>query len=199
MRFGFNAAPEKCQHIIIQSMAGLKGVANIADDDHDDHGRDLEEHDRNLIEALERLQEKNLTLNAEKCTFRMKKVVFMGLILTRHGIELTEEKVRAVVEASQPQSPSDVRSFLGVVGTGARFTPDFATTADPFGRFTWGEEQEKSFQKLKEQIAGAPVLAYFDREALTQIIADASPVGLGAVLVQEKNGECYASRTLSQV
>ena len=42
-------------------MAGLKGVANIADDDHDDHGWDLEEHDRNLIEALERLQEKNLT------------------------------------------------------------------------------------------------------------------------------------------
>ena len=61
----------------------------------------------------------------------MKKVVFMGLILTRHGIELTEEKVRAIVEASQPQSPSEVRSFLGLVGSGARFMPDFATTADP--------------------------------------------------------------------
>ena len=35
------------------------------------------------------------------------------------------------------------------------------------------------------------------------MIADATPVGLGAVLVQEKNGEsravCYASRSLSQV
>ena len=29
---GINAAPEKYQHIITQSMAGLNGVANIADD-----------------------------------------------------------------------------------------------------------------------------------------------------------------------
>ena len=69
--------------------------------------------------------------------------------------------------------------------------------------FTWGEEQEKSFQELKRQIASAPVLAYFDKEAHTQIIADASPVGLGAVLIQERNEErravCYASRTLSNV
>ena len=30
--FGVNAAPEKYQHIITQTMAGLKGVANIVDD-----------------------------------------------------------------------------------------------------------------------------------------------------------------------
>ena len=56
---------------------------------------------------------------------------------------------------------------------------------------------------MKRRIVSTPVLAYFDKEAHTQIIADASPVGLGAVLIQEKNGErraiCYASRTLSNV
>ena len=190
-------------------MAGLKGVANIADD-LVVHGQGSEEHDRNLIKVLERLKERGLTVNAEKCTFRMTKVVFMGLLLTRHGIGPTKEKVRAVVEASQPQSPSEVCSFLGLVGFSARFIPDFSTTAYPLRRiarqgesFIWGEEQEKSFQKLKRQIASVPVLAYFDKEAHTQIIADASPVGLGAVLIQERNGErravCYASRTLSNV
>ena len=53
------------------------------------------------------------------------------------------------------------------------------------------------------QIASAPVLAYFDKEAHTQIISDASPVRLGAMLVQGISGEyravCYASRTLSPV
>ena len=149
-------------------------------------------------------------MNAEKCTFRMTKVVFMGPLLTRHGIGPTKEKVRAVVEASQPQSPSGVRSFLGLVGFSARFIPYFSTTADPLKTiarqgesFIWGEEEEKSLQKLKRQIAGAPVLAYFNKEAHFQIIVDASPVGLGAVLIQERNGECcavcYASRTLSNV
>ena len=137
-------------------------------------------------------------------------MVFMGLLLSKHGVGPTEEKVRAVAEASQPQTPSEVRSFLGVMGFSARFIPDFATTADPLRRlarkgepFMWGEEQGKSFQKLKGQAASAPVLAYFDKDAHTGVIADASPVGLGAVLVQEKNGEsraiCYVSRSLSQV
>ncbi|KAL9985823.1 hypothetical protein ACROYT_G008271 [Oculina patagonica] len=62
--------------------------------------------------------------------------------------------------------------------------------------FLWGEEQEKSFLKLKSQVASAPVLAYFDKDSCTRFIADASPVGLGAVLVQEKNGDSRAGRLL---
>ena len=45
------------------------------------------------------------------------------------------------------------------------------------------------------------MLAYFNQGAPTVVIADASPVGLGAVLVQEEDREhcavCYASRSLS--
>ncbi|KAL9968932.1 hypothetical protein ACROYT_G021083 [Oculina patagonica] len=89
------------------------------------------------------------------------------------------------------RTPSEVRSLLGLVGFSARFITDFTTTADPLRRlarkgklFMWGEEQENSFQKLKSQVASAPVLAYFDKDAPTRVFEDASPVGLGAVLVQ---------------
>lgn len=150
LSFGINAAPEKYQHIITQSVAGLKGVANIAND-LVVHGHNGEEHDQNLIKVLERLEGKNLTLNADKCTFCITKLVFMGLLLTKHGIGPTEEKVKVIVELSQPQSPSEVRSFLGLVGFSARFIPDFATTADPLRKiarkgetFVWNEEQENS-------------------------------------------------------
>ena len=95
------------------------------------------------------------------------------------------------------------------MGFSARFIPDFATTADPLRRlarkgepFIWGKGQEIAFQKLKGQVASAPVLAYFDKNDFTRVIADASPVGLRAVLVQEKGGEsraiCDASRSLSE-
>ena len=64
----------------------------------------------------------------------MSQVVFMGIILSQLGIGPTEEKVRAVVEASRPTSPSEVRSFLGLVGFSTRFIPDFATVAEPLTR-----------------------------------------------------------------
>ena len=60
-----------------------------------------------------------------------------------------------------------------------------------------------AFTALKQRMAQAETLGYFDRNAKTKIINDASPVGLGAILVQEHNGEnriiCYASRGLSAV
>ena len=48
-------------------------------------------------------------------------------------------------------------------------------------------------------LAEASILAYFDKTAHTRVIADARPVGLGAVLVQKVNGQsptvCCASRS----
>ena len=129
LSFGVNAAPEKYQHIISQATAGLRGVANIADDIIV-HGKDHQEHDDNLRKLLERLRDNNLTLNADKCTFRMSEVVYMGLLLTKHGIGPTDEKIRAVVKASRPTTPSEVRSFLGLVGYSSRFIPNFSTIAE---------------------------------------------------------------------
>ena len=64
-----------------------------------------------------------------------------------------------------------------------------------------GEQKNKAFQELKEQLACAETLGYFDKDTQTQVIANASPVGLGAVLTQkQKNGPrviCYASRSLT--
>ncbi|PFX18927.1 Transposon Ty3-G Gag-Pol polyprotein [Stylophora pistillata] len=163
LSFGVKSAPEKYQQIISQVVSDIGGFQNIADD-LIVHGKNNEEHDRHLHKVLQRLGERNLTLNPQKCQFRMEKVVFMGLLVSRYCIGPTEEKVRALLESSRPTTPTE---------------------------------------ELKQQLAKAPVLAYFDKEAHTRVIADASPVGLGAVLVQEKNGVgraiCYASRSLSSV
>jgi len=111
----------------------------------------------------------------------------MGILLSQHGVGPTEEKVRAMKEASSPTTPSEVRSFLilGLVGFSSRFIPDFATIAEPLRaptrnevKFEWTNVQEKAFQTLKEQLAEVSILAYFDKTAHTRVIADASLVGL---------------------
>ncbi|PFX34411.1 Transposon Ty3-G Gag-Pol polyprotein [Stylophora pistillata] len=186
LSFGVNSAPEKYQQIIRQVVSDIGGVQNIADD-LIVHGKNNEEHDRHLHKVLQRLEEKNLTLNPQKCQFRMNKVVFMGLLVSKYGIGPTEEKVRALLEPSRPTTPTEVRSFLGMVSFSARFISNFATIAEPLRAisrhgvpFVWDSEKEASFQELKQQSAKAPVLAYFDKEAHTRVIADARPVGLGS-------------------
>ena len=126
----------------------------------------------------------------------------MGILLSQHGVGPMEENVRAVKEASHPITPSEVR-FLGLVGFSSRFIPEFATIAEPLRaltsngvKFEWTEVQDKAFQTLKEQLTEVSILAHFNMTTNTTVIADASPVALGAVLVQAVNEQsttvCYA-------
>ena len=135
----------------------------------------------------------------------MTKLVFMGRLLTIKGIGPTEEKVKTVVQAREQQNASEVRSFLGLANYNARFIPDFATVAEPLRELTkkgvcfrFGDEQRRAFNELKSRLASAETLGYFDKDVRTLIIADASPVGLGAVLIQQQQGRkkviSYASK-----
>ena len=207
--FGISSAPELYQHIIQQVLQGCEGAHNIADDIVV-HGRGVEEHDKRLDGVFQRLKERGLTVNPDKCEFRIPRITIMGHVLSEKGIGPTEEKVKAVSEAREPESASEVRSFLGLVNFCARFIPDLATTADPLRKLTrqsetfqWGTEQKQAFQQLKEKLSKAETLVYFDKNAKTEVIADASPVGLGAILIQEQAGTkrvvAYASRSLTEV
>ena len=104
--------------------------------------------------------------------------------------------MKAVKEAREPRTVSETRSFLGLVNCCGRFIPDLATVSEPLRRltksgtpFVFGGEWKKAFQELKERLAYAETLGYFDKDAPTQLIADAGPVGLGAVLTRkQQNG-----------
>ena len=69
--------------------------------------------------------------------------------------------------------------------------------------FKGQSEQQAAFDKLKELIASTRAVAYFDVNSRTGIVADASPVGLSAVLIQLQGVEwrviAYASRGLTDV
>ena len=201
--FGISCAPELYQHIIREVLSECKGALNIADD-LIVHGRDNAEHDDNLEKVLQRLREKGLTACLEKCLFRQPSVTFYGLQLSSNGVQPTKDKIKAVLDAPAPAptSASEVRSFLGLVGFSARFLPHLSTNAEPLRKvthkgaaFIWEAEQQDAFVKLKQQLAQATALAYFDKDAPTEVIADASPVGVGAVLVQEQDGKKESSVT----
>ena len=95
---GVTSAPEKYQQIIQDVLKGCAGVANIADD-LIARGKDIEEHDVRLLAVLDRLSEVGLTVNGDKCQFRLTKLTFFGHELTSNGINPSEEKVAAIRDA----------------------------------------------------------------------------------------------------
>ena len=51
--------------------------------------------------------------------------------------------------------------------------------------FSWDQPQVKAFQKVKDVLTQAPVLAYYDPSKYLTLQVDASKFGLGALLFQE--------------
>ena len=134
----------------------------------------------------------------------------MGLLLNKYGEGPTEGKVKAIWETEAPANFAELRSFLGLVSFSSRFLPDFATTVEPLRKLTrqgakwnWGKEQNEAFEALINQLAKASMMALYDKDVPTEMVSDASPVVLGAILVQEKQGVkravVFARRNLSDV
>lgn len=61
----------------------------------------------------------------------------------------------------------------------------------------WGDAEEKAFDKVKQLVTQAPVLAYYSPEKELVIQCDASILGLGVVLMREGHPLAYASRALT--
>ncbi|GJZ44762.1 putative reverse transcriptase domain-containing protein [Tanacetum coccineum] len=116
------------------------------------------------------------------------------------GIELLKEEK---LYAKFSKTPSEVYSFLGLVGYYRRFIENFYKIVNPLtvltqksNSFDWGEERENAFQTLKDKLCNASVLALPDGPEDFVVYYDASGLGLGCVLMQRGKVIAYASSQL---
>ncbi|XP_071928104.1 uncharacterized protein [Coffea arabica] len=130
-------------------------------------------------------------------------VAFLGHIISKDGLAVDPAKVEAVAKWKRPENPTEVRSFLGLVGYYRRFIKNFSRIAGPLtnltkkqGKYIWDVKCESSFQELKKQLTVAPVLALPSGSDSYTVYTDASKEGLGCVLMQNRNVIAYASRKL---
>ena len=173
------------------------------------HGRNQEEHDEHLSQVLHRLQEANLTLNVAKCQFSKKKVDFLGQVIDATGIRPNPEKLDAIRKVPTPTNVADVCRFLGMANQFSKFSPKLADMTQPLcellikdNDWVWEEPQREVFQSIKDALMSSPVLALFDVNLETVVAADASPYGLGAVLLQKQSSVdfkpvAYVSRSMT--
>jgi hypothetical protein len=93
-----------------------------------------EEHAEHLRIVLSRLREHQLYAKFSKCEFWLKKVPFLGHVLSGDGISVDLTKVHEVLDWKVPTTVHEVRSFLGLAGYYLRFIPDFSKIAKPMTR-----------------------------------------------------------------
>ena len=171
------------------------------------YAKDLKDHQRKIDLLFERLENANLKLEPDKVQFLRKEVAFLGHVITEDGVKPDPDKIKAVKDFPTPQNVKNIRQALGLFGYYRLFLPDYAVKAKPLTEllkkdqpFTWGPEQQESFDKLRNCLIRHPILIYPDFSKTFTLTTDASDIAIGAVLSQEKNGFdhpiAYYSRAL---
>lgn len=189
--FGLTNAPDIFQETLqTVVLGGCKGVRNYLDDVLV-FGITREEHDENLGRVLERLREHNARINEDKSVFAQQSVKFLGFEVSEDGLKVEEDKLKAIREFRRPESQQEVKSFLGLMNFTERFILRRAEQTANLRElaksdcFYWNDELENEFVFMKQEaLSDISRLGFFDAKADTEIYVDASPIGLGAVLVQ---------------
>ena len=188
MPFGLVNAPATFQRLMEVLLAGLAwdGVL-VYLDDFLVVGSTLEEHNRKLTTAFQRIRDAGLRLKPKKCRFAQEEVEYLGHVVSADGVRTDPRKVDVVRNFPTPVDVKTLRSFVGLASYYRRFVPGFSKIARPLHAltmkdvpFVWSEACEVSFIKLKDQLTTALVLAFPNfREPF---ILETDALGLGWVL-----------------
>ncbi|XP_038162776.1 uncharacterized protein LOC119797673 [Cyprinodon tularosa] len=216
MPFGLCNAPATFQRLMQQCLSGqITESLLVYLDDIIVYSPDFDTHLQHLEEVFMCLWKHGLKLRPDKCNLFQKEVRFLGHVVNQRGVMPDPEKVEAVTEWAAPKSVKEVRAFLGLAGYYRRFIQGFSKIARPLHSLLtgiptdkksgtklidWTLECQTAFERLKEALTQAPILAYADYTQPFSLYTDASNHGLGAVLAQNQGGEerviAYASRSL---
>ncbi|GJX07167.1 putative reverse transcriptase domain-containing protein [Tanacetum coccineum] len=167
------------------------------------YSKSKEKHKVHLKLILELLRNEKLYAKFSKCEFWLQEVQFLGHVVNIDSIHVDPNKIESMKNFKIPESPTEIRSFLGLTGYYRRFIENFSKIAKPLTMLTqknkkyeWGDKQEEAFRILKDKMCNAPVLALPDGPDDFVVYYDASNQGFGCVLMQRGKVIAYASRQL---
>ena len=118
----------------------------------------VDKHIPLVQEALSRLDKASLGVNLKKRSFHIRKVEFLGYIISKQGIEMSKRKIEEVKNWAVPRKVKDVQEVLGFANFYRRFIQGFAQIAVTLTALTrkdepwsWTPQCQKAFDMLKQR------------------------------------------------
>ena len=161
--------------------------------------RTAEEHLHWLHVVFDCLREYNLKLKPLKCSLFWEEINYLAHQVSKEGVWPSDINVKAIAKYAPPQTYTEIRAFLGLVGHYRWFIKGFTRIAQPLNEHLAGEgasrksepvslseEALEAFEALKQACINSPVLAFTDYTKDFLLETDALKEGLGAVLSQKQ-------------
>jgi len=86
-------------------------VKSSSEKDHLDH----------LQRSFERMTKYGLKMNPLKCAFGVRACDFLGFVVHKKGIEINQNKTKAILEIKPPSTKKEIQSLLGKINFLRRF------------------------------------------------------------------------------
>ncbi|GFY29810.1 hypothetical protein TNCV_1813841 [Trichonephila clavipes] len=198
--FGLVNAPQTFMRFMHEVLRGLPFFFYL--DDILCYSENAEEHRSHLRTIFQRLSSYGLKLNISKCVFGVTELIFLGHLITPDGIKPLSEKVQAVLDYKQPETVGSLRKFLGLLNFYRRFLPKAAEQQYLLSEFlkgskdkkdskplNWSSEAITAFQRCKQALADAALLAHPSPSAPLALHVDASDYAIGGALHQVVDSE----------
>ncbi|GFW93628.1 transposon Tf2-9 polyprotein [Trichonephila clavipes] len=163
--------------------------------------KNAEEHRSHLRTIFQRLSSYGLKLNISKCVFGVTELIFLGHLITPDGIKPLSDKVQAVLDYKQPETVGSLRKFLGLLNFYRHFLPKAAEQQYLLSEFlkgskgkdskplNWSSKAITAFQRCKQALADAALLAHPSPSAPLALHVDASDYAIGGALHQVVDSE----------
>jgi len=164
------------------------------------YSRNMEDHLLHLQLVFQCLLAHCFFLKQSKCILAQQSIEYLGHIVSPKGVGPDPAKISAMIQWPAPKTLKQLRGFLGLTGFYRKFVKDYAKIAQPLTEllkrdaFNWSDQAEAAFNKLKNAMTQAPVLALPNFEEDFVIETDASGIGMGAVLIQKGHPIAFFSQ-----
>ena len=133
---------------------GMKFVA-VYVDDLVIHSKTFEEHLIHLRAVFELLRKYMLKINRKKCDWVKAEIKLLGHIISKDGLKMDPEKIKAIQEWKKPSKVVHIQQFMGITGYYRRFIKTYADIAAPLtnlvkktNKWLWSSECEAAFNEL---------------------------------------------------